>query len=73
MRMRTMPLKPSPKRKQANPTTSRNDFNACTVHQVSGFMVNGLPATQQAALAVRRPEKVTGVQVMLRKCLVGDH
>jgi hypothetical protein len=47
-----LPSKPSPKRKQANPTASRNDFNSCTVHQVSGYMVNGSPATQQAASAV---------------------
>jgi hypothetical protein len=49
---RKLHLKPSPKRKQANPAASWNDFNACTVHQVSGFMVNGSPATQQAALAM---------------------
>ncbi len=49
---RKLPSKPSPKRKQSYPPTSLNDFNARTVHQVSGFMVNGSPATQQAALAV---------------------
>ena len=49
---RKLPSKPSLKRKQLYPTASRNDFNARTVHQVSGFMVNGSPATQQAALAV---------------------
>ena len=49
---RKFPAKPSPQKKQANPTASRTDFNARTVHQVSGFMVNGSPATQLAALAV---------------------
>ena len=49
---RKLPTMPSAKKKQANPTTSRSEFNARTVHQVSGFMVNGSPATQQAALAV---------------------
>ena len=49
---RKLPSKPSPKRKQPYPTASWNDFNARTVYQVSGFMVNGSPATQQAALAM---------------------
>ena len=49
---RKLPSKPSPKRRQSYPPASLNDFNARTVHQVSGFMVNGSPATQQAALAV---------------------
>jgi hypothetical protein len=47
-----LPAQPSSKRKQANHPASCTDFNARTVHQVSGFMVNGSPATQLAALAM---------------------
>jgi hypothetical protein len=48
-----LPTKPSPKRKQqvkASPCRSPGqDFNARTVHQVTGYMVDG---SQQAALGV---------------------
>jgi hypothetical protein len=46
-----LPAKPSPKRK-VKAANSGEDFNARTVHQVTGFMLNGLPALQQAALGV---------------------
>jgi hypothetical protein len=48
--------KPSPKRKQkvkVSPCRSPGqDFNARTVHQVTGYMVGGSPASQQAALGM---------------------
>jgi hypothetical protein len=51
-----LPTKPSPKRKQqvkASPCCSPGqDFNACTVHQVTEYMVVGSPASQQAALGM---------------------
>jgi hypothetical protein len=51
-----LPAKLSPKRKQqvkASPHRSPGqDFNAHTVHQVTGYMVDGSPASQQAALGV---------------------
>jgi hypothetical protein len=53
---RKLPANSSPKREQqvkASPCRSPGkDFNARTVHQVTGYMVGGLPASQQAALGV---------------------
>jgi hypothetical protein len=53
---RKLPAKLSPKRKQqvkASPCRSPGqDFNARTVHQVTGYMVDGSPASQQAALGM---------------------
>jgi hypothetical protein len=46
-----LPAKPSPKSK-VKAADSGEDFNARTVHQVTGFMLNGSPAWQQAALGV---------------------
>jgi hypothetical protein len=46
-----LPAKPSPKRK-VKAADSGEDFNARTVHQVTSFMLNGSPASQQAALGV---------------------
>jgi hypothetical protein len=40
---------PNPKKMK---TTSQDFFHACTMHQVSGYMLNSLPASQQAALCV---------------------
>lgn len=53
-----LPTEPSPKRKQhvnkaSAPTYSPGqDFTARTVHQVTGLMVDGSPASQQAAIGV---------------------
>ena len=44
--------KPSPKRMVSKKADSGQDFNACTVHQVTSVMLAGLPASQQAALGV---------------------
>ena len=53
---RKLPTKPSPKRKQqvkASPCRSPGqEFNARTVHQATGYMVDGSPASQQAALSM---------------------
>ncbi len=53
---RKLPAKPSPKRKQqvkASPHHSPGqDFNARTVHQVTGYMVDDSPASQQASLGM---------------------
>ena len=50
---RKLPSKPSPKRKVvAKAANSGKDFNAHTVHQVSGHMIDGSPASQKAALGV---------------------
>jgi hypothetical protein len=55
---RKLPPGPSPKRKQhvnnaLAPTYSPGqDFTARTVHQVTGLMVDGSPASQQAAIGV---------------------
>ena len=51
---RKLPSKPSPKRKKvvAKAADSGKDVNARTVHQVSGHMINGSPASQKAALGV---------------------
>ena len=43
--------KPSPKRRVvANAADSSNDFNARTVHQVLGHMIDGSPSSKKAAL-----------------------
>jgi hypothetical protein len=48
--------KPSPKRKQQVKTSPcrspGQDFNARTVHQVTGYMIDGSFASQQTALGV---------------------
>jgi hypothetical protein len=47
-----LPAKPSPKRKQVKKVESGADFNSRTVHRVTGIMLVGSPASQQAALGV---------------------
>ncbi len=46
----------SPNMKQQVKASSQRspgqDFNACTVHQVTGYMVNGSLASQQAVLGI---------------------
>jgi hypothetical protein len=46
--------KSSPKRKEAKPVANfyspRQDFKARMVHQVTGYMCEGSPASQQAAM-----------------------
>jgi len=56
---RKLPPEPSPKRKQqhvnnalAPPYSPGQDFTARTVHQVTGLMVDGSPASQQAAIGI---------------------
>jgi hypothetical protein len=75
---RKLPPEPSPKRNQVKAAavySPGQDFNACTVHQFTGYMLEGSPASQQAAMGALDNLSSSSVNIskmIIKSMVAGD-